>query len=155
MHIILLKCRHLQIAFLKFTSCENQALVGVYSNCCCSCSFEPEIIRIGQSFHKMYSNKILNFQESRTILNACTKKYGNLLNAPHSLVKNDLLTYEKNCWMIYCCYGSVIISFVLLSWKEQSTNGKNKVNPKLLIWFILVICFVKHHLYVIFKLWRG
>ena len=34
----------------------------VYSNCCCSCSFKPEIIKIGQSSHKMYSNNILNFQ---------------------------------------------------------------------------------------------
>ena len=33
----------------------------VYSNCCCSCSFEPEIIKIGQSSHKLYSNNILNF----------------------------------------------------------------------------------------------
>ena len=46
----------------------------VYSNCCCSCSFESEIIKIGQSSHKMYSNNIVNFQESTTILNACTKK---------------------------------------------------------------------------------
>ena len=45
----------------------------VYSNCYCSCSFEPEIIKIVQSSHKMYSNKILNFQESTTILNACKK----------------------------------------------------------------------------------
>ena len=52
----------------------------VYSNCCCSCSFEAEIIKIGQSSHKMYSNKIVNFQESTTILNAYTKKSGNLLN---------------------------------------------------------------------------
>ena len=29
----------------------------------------------------MYSNNILNFQESMTILNACTKKSGNLLKA--------------------------------------------------------------------------
>ena len=28
LHIVLLKCRHVQIAFLKFTSCDNQALVG-------------------------------------------------------------------------------------------------------------------------------
>ena len=28
LHIVLLKCPHLQIAFLKFTSCDNQALVG-------------------------------------------------------------------------------------------------------------------------------
>ena len=46
----------------------------VYSNWCCSCSFEPEIIKIGQSSHEMYSNNILNFQDSTTILNACTKK---------------------------------------------------------------------------------
>ena len=31
---------------------------------------------------KMYSNNILNFQESTTILNTCTKKSGNLLKAP-------------------------------------------------------------------------
>ena len=37
----------------------------VYSNCCCSCSS-----------HYMYSNYILNFQESTRILNACTKKVG-------------------------------------------------------------------------------
>ena len=41
----------------------------VYSNC-----FESEIIKIGQSSHKMDSNSIVNFQESTTILNACTKK---------------------------------------------------------------------------------
>ena len=45
----------------------------VYSNSCCSYSFKAEIIKIGQSSHKMYSNKILNFQESTTILNACIK----------------------------------------------------------------------------------
>ena len=45
-----------------------------YSNCCCSCWFEPEIIEIGQSSYKMYSNNIVNFQESTTILNAHTKK---------------------------------------------------------------------------------
>ena len=36
----------------------------VYSNSCCSYSFKPEIIKIGQSSHKMHSNNILNFQES-------------------------------------------------------------------------------------------
>ena len=58
----------------------------MYSNCCCSCSFEAEIIKIGQSSHKLYSNNIVNFQESKTILNACTKKSGNLLKAPHKFV---------------------------------------------------------------------
>ena len=51
----------------------------VYSNYCCSCSFEPEIIKISQSSHKMYSNNIVNFQKSTTILNACTKKVWKLI----------------------------------------------------------------------------
>ena len=63
-----------------------QSVFGrVYSNCCCSYSFEAEIIKIGQSSHKMYSNNILNSQECMTILNACTKMSGNLLNLPHIL----------------------------------------------------------------------
>ena len=83
LHIILLKCPHVQIAFLKFTSCDNDALVGcipiptvaVYLN----------LIKISQSSHKMYSNNVVNFQESTTILNACTKKSWNLLNSPRIL----------------------------------------------------------------------
>ena len=51
----------------------------VYTNCHCSCSFESEIIKIGQSSHEIYSYNIVNFQESTTILNACTKKSGNFL----------------------------------------------------------------------------
>ena len=84
----------------------------VYSNCCRSCSFEPEIIKIGQSSHKMYCNNILNFQESTTILNACTKKSGNLLKAPHiyeffvvcpavqytTLFYRSLKTLSQNKW---------------------------------------------------------
>ena len=55
----------------------------VCSNSCCNSSFEPEIIKIGQSYHKMYSNNIVNFQESTTILNILyEKKSGNLSYAP-------------------------------------------------------------------------
>ena len=57
----------------------------VYSNCCCSCWFESEILKISLSSHKMYSNNILNFQESTAILNACTKNSGNLLNSPRNI----------------------------------------------------------------------
>ena len=39
----------------------------VHSNSCCSCSFEAEIIKNGESYHKIYSNNTLNFQESTTI----------------------------------------------------------------------------------------
>ncbi len=59
----------------------------VYSNSCCNCSFESEIIKIGQSSHKMYCNNIVNFQESTTILNALTKKFGNLSYAPRITVR--------------------------------------------------------------------
>ena len=68
LHIVL---PHIQIAFLKFPSCDNQA--RVYTSCFCSCWFEPEIIKIGQSSYMMYSNNTLNIQESTIILNACTK----------------------------------------------------------------------------------
>ena len=68
-----------KIAFLKFTSCDNQALVGCIPIPACSCSFKPEIIKIGQSSRKMYSNNILNFQESTTILDAHTKKVWKLI----------------------------------------------------------------------------
>ena len=51
----------------------------VYSNSCCSCSFEPEVMKIGQSCHKVYSNNILNCQEAMVILNACTKEAWKLI----------------------------------------------------------------------------
>ena len=51
----------------------------VYSNCWCSCLFKPEIIKIGRLSHKIYSNNILNVQESTPILNACTKKVWKLI----------------------------------------------------------------------------
>ena len=80
----------------------------VYSNCCCSCSFEHEIINIGQSSHKMYSNNILNFEESTTILNAYTKKSGNLLKAPRISI-ND------------CGYSVFII--IIISCRQDEYPG--------------------------------
>ena len=68
---------------------------GVYSNSCCSCSFEAEIIKICQSSHKMYSNNIVIFQESTTILNACTKKSGNLLKVPSIYIYRKPLNILK------------------------------------------------------------
>ena len=68
----------------------------VYSNLCCICSFEPEIIKIGLSSHKMYSNKILNFQESKTILNARTEKFRNLLKVPRIYLQT-IRIFVKKC----------------------------------------------------------
>ena len=72
----------------------------VYSNSCCSCSFEAEIIKLGQSSHKMDSNNIVYLQESMPILNACTKKSGNLLKASlisyHCIIRDTNLLKVQN-----------------------------------------------------------
>ena len=59
---------------LHFWNSSAVTISRVYSNCCCSCWFEPEIIKIGQSSHKIYSNNIVNFQESTTIFKWLYKK---------------------------------------------------------------------------------
>ena len=44
----------------------------------------------------MYSNNILNFQESTTILNACTKKKsGHLLKAPRTTCLNSKFSFSS------------------------------------------------------------
>ena len=69
----------------------------VYFKCCCSYSFEPEIIKIG---HKMYSNNILNFQESTTILNACTKKVLKLIEDTAYLWTWKWISYCLDLWLL-------------------------------------------------------
>ena len=66
----------------------------VYSNCCCSCLFEPEIIKIGQSSHKIGSNNIVNFQESMTIVNAYRKNVWKLIEcATHTHTHTHIYIY--------------------------------------------------------------
>ena len=74
----------------------------VYSNSCCSCSFEPEIIKIGESPHKISSNNILNYQVSTTILNACTKKSGILLKAPR--INRNFFPFPGKYLCVRCLY---------------------------------------------------
>ena len=92
----------------------------VYSNCCCNCSFELEIIKIGQSSCKMYSNNILTFQGSTTILNDSTKRL-------------------ETCWRhhvyIYIyIYGSkkwiVIRQFVKKNWKQVNPSWRDLLRSK-------------------------
>ena len=106
----------------------------VYSNCCCSCWFEPEIIKIGQLSHKMYSNNILYFQVSTSLLNAHTKKvwkFTSYEQTKHrsrnendeilcdSEIQTDLLIparqpyyywliRKKMCYLVnFCCSGKI------------------------------------------------
>ena len=90
LHIVLLKCPDVQIAFLKFTSNDNQVLVGF----------------IPISAVTVHSNKILNFQESTTILNICTKKSGNLLKAPRTCWCINLFVFALLCRE--CSFVSVV-----------------------------------------------
>ena len=90
----------------------------VYSNCCSSCSFEPEILKIGLSSHKMYSNSILNFQLSTAILNACTKKSGNLLNSPHThtyththIPDRRILLHKVNRFKSLVWFGLILMAY--------------------------------------------
>ena len=46
----------------------------VYSVCCCSCWFEPEIIKIGQSSQNMYSNKRA-YENFKCQYKKCLKTY--------------------------------------------------------------------------------
>ena len=76
----------------------------MYSNSYCSSSFESEIIKFGQSSHKMYSYTILNFEESTIILNARTKKSVNLSYAPriwHQIFLLNTNNFQKRfIWFI-------------------------------------------------------
>ena len=86
----------------------------MYSNCCCRCSFEPEIIKIGQLSHKMYSNNIVNFQECTTILNACTKKIWKPIECTtyHLVVWSSFNLLNNN---FYPMVPSIVLFFDLFS----------------------------------------
>ena len=91
----------------------------VYSNPCCNCSFEPEIIKIGQSSHKMYCNNIVNFQESTTILNACTKKKesGILVNVPRTFIcPGHAIWFGLVLWYMEHCRSFNAKSFSYIFW---------------------------------------
>ena len=105
----------------------------VYSNCCCSCSFEAEIIKICQSSHKMYSNNIVNFQESTTILNACIKKSGNLLNAPRIYIYIYIYIYT---------YAQRKLLGLRMKWHFKKTFLKwIKRYKHWLVWFLCLMAY--------------
>ena len=90
MHIVLLKCLHVQIAFLKSTSCDNQVLVGYIPIPAVAVHLNLKLYKVGLSSHNVYINNILNFQESMTILNARTKKVLKLIVCTSYIYKATL-----------------------------------------------------------------
>ena len=94
------KVSSLQIALLKFTSFQQSGFCRVYSNCCCSCSFKPEIIKLVRLYN------IVNFQESTTILNTCQKMRiyiyiymcGAWCNGYRRCGGRGVMTYRRRKW---------------------------------------------------------
>ena len=77
----------------------------VYSNCCCSCSFEREIIEIGLSSHNMFSNNIVNFQVYDNF--KCLYKK---LRKPIEGNSMSLLVGQN--WYTSCFVGVLLLQFV-------------------------------------------
>ena len=78
LHIVLLKCPHVQIAFLKFTSCDNRALIGCIPIAAVAVPLNQKSSKIGQSSHKMYSNNILNLRYcwgNLYLIKSCTNSF--------------------------------------------------------------------------------
>ena len=104
LHIVLLKCPHVQIAFLKFTICDNQALVGCIP-------ILAVAVHLNLKSQKLVSHLIRCIAitywipESTTILNGCTKKSGNLLNAQR--------THTHTHTHIYIYIGKITAQYVL------------------------------------------
>ena len=114
----------------------------VYSNCCWSCSFKAEIIKIGQLSHKMYSNNILNSQESTTILNACIKKSANLLKAPRKTINNVLYyAFILSLWLgnyEHCSFMSGIMLDLFCNLKCNNFIYIRIIFLTSMIWFVWI-----------------
>ena len=89
----------------------------VYSNSCPSFSFEPKIIKNGQSLYKMYSNNIVNVQESTTILDAHTKKVWKLIECTWYL--SDTSDFHMSNSLTMDCHA--FASRVLMSFSVDDT----------------------------------
>ena len=98
LYIVLLKCPD---CIFELHQLWQSGFSRMFSNCCCSCSFEAEIIKIGQSSHKMYSNNKVNIQVSMTILKSVKKSLETYwmhhvhFNEPTYTAQNILLNYVK------------------------------------------------------------
>ena len=106
----------------------------VYSNSSSSCWFEPEVIKVGQSSsHNMYSNNIVNFQESTTILNAHTKKVWKLILCTLYVIIICICSlYRVNVILhIHYCnlWGVYVRNMVNIKrYSKQWWNGKHYIN---------------------------
>ena len=88
----------------------------VYSNSCCSCSFKPEIIRIGQLSNKMYSNIIPKFSRIYDNFKCLYKKVWKLIEGTtYIFFLRIFLWYNNLCVCMYVCVilGMSFSKFIL------------------------------------------
>ena len=115
----------------------------VYSTSCCSCWFEPEIIKIGQSSYKMYSNNLVNFQESTTILNAHTKKVWKLIVCTSYICCLFLFLFLFAYFFLWCITKTTITDkYTFVMYRDATTSShkpkKNRIWNKekiILFWY--------------------
>ena len=108
----------------------QSAFSRVYSNSCCSSSFKPEVIKIGQSSHKTYSNKILNFQESTTILNTSTKNVWKLIEGTNNIYllyttqpnRHENIPYNFFSWQTEFSCETKIQGFYNFFWNMKQSK---------------------------------
>ena len=110
----------------------------------------------------MYSNNIVNFQESATTLNACTKKSGNLLNASRSKENIRLHAFPQS---INKCNSATGVWTHLVRCQcparrpHRYWDSANKKNQFLAVeyWKIMKTCKIFHKIYILlnflFKFW--
>ena len=91
----------------------------VYSNCCCSCSFEPELIKIVQSSYKIYINNIVNFQESTPIFNACTKMVWKLIECTTCIFVWMDFALNPHTLFIMWIFSSIYKNHFLFLWLQS------------------------------------
>ena len=118
----------------------------VHSNCCWKCSFEPEIIKIGQSSHNMYSNNILNFQVSTTVLQRNKdvwqwhSEFSRIYDNFKCLYKNSLETYWRHHVYIYI-YIYIYIDIYMKKIKKKHYFLCDFSDYNILLLFVVTQCF--------------
>ena len=111
----------------------------------------------------MYSNNTLNFRESTTILNACTKKFGNLLKAPRILEfwKRgpflSVMSYQriKKPWL---CRGNRLgVVTIEKSWERKRKISEKKITVSsiyIYMYIYMCVCISMHSLCNGYRRWK-
>ena len=82
---------------------------GVYFNSFCRCSFESEIIKIGLSSRKMYSNNILNFQDSLPVQKCLETYWRHHVLSKKLLILVTIYENAQNSLNLFWCFFCIML----------------------------------------------